>query len=126
MSEPKIAREVAEKTVAGWEATAEVALTIASRDKLVRMVTAGRLDYAGGKFRYYLLEPLPLKNGETIDYLEIAEPSGQALLDADVESRTFASTCKLIGLLSDHPGIAERFGQRDLLNLSEVVAFFGQ
>ena len=127
MSEPAIAREVAEGMVADWAATLGAELAPESERAVVRLVMAGRIDFDGDAFTVRLAAPLKLENGETIAALKLAEPTAGQLRDAAKGKRDDIDTAlRLISALSGQPvGVVERIKERDFLAVSEVLGFFG-
>lgn len=124
MSEPVIAREVAEGMIAEWAHTLDTDTPDAPH--CLRAIMAGRLDFDGSRFRYSLAAPVTLDSGERFDSLELAEPTGAILRDASRGKRDqMETTFHTLSLMTGKPvGLIERLKMRDLNALGEMLAFF--
>lgn len=126
MSEPVIAREVAEATVAGWEEDFGVTLEADSRGAVLHSVMAGRLTLGDAEeFTYRLRRPIALENGEKITELKLHEPTAGQLRDAAKGKRDDLDTSmRIISFVTGCP-VIDRIGQKDLLALAALIGFFG-
>jgi len=125
MSEPVIAREVAESMVALWAARLDVDEPPSAH--VLRAIMSGRLDYSDAGFRLRLSAPVELDSGAKLDEVTIREPSGRELRETSRSNRDeMDTTLRLLAELSGQPlGVVERIKMRDLTVLGELLGFFG-
>ena len=127
MSEPKIAREVAETEVALWAEALGATIDLEMRERIVVAVMAGRVtfDDKAERFAYHLRKPLRLENGTIVEALTIGEANGAQLLSAGRAKDGISQTLALLAAVSEQPiGIVERLGQKDIMVASGLLSFF--
>lgn len=123
-----IAEEQARKEIAEWAEFFEAELTEDSIKSLLPAVKRGRilLDEDSQKFMVTLRSPIKLENGEMLEMLEMREPTGGELQEANKKHNEMELLMWLFAELSGQPiGLIKRIGQRDILTLSAVYDFFG-
>jgi len=127
VSEPVVAREVAEIAVQDWEELFSVTMEPDTRETVVRAIMSGRLtlDEGSEEFAYKLRRPIVLENGTKIEEMKLHEPTAGQLRDAAKGKREdFETTLRLIGYITGC-AVMDRVGQKDLLTMAAVVGFFG-
>ncbi len=127
MSEPVIAREVAEAEVKKW-------IEILGSDQPDEVVTEalmeGRIvfDEKAETFLMSLRSPIALDNGSTIRDLRLAEPTALQLKDASKATKEeMEITIRLLAYVSGIEGgvgVMQRLKQRDLLLAGALLGFF--
>jgi hypothetical protein len=129
MSEPLVAREVANTEVTLWEEHFGATLDDPSRVAIVQAVMAGRLalDDATEEFTYTLRRPVMLENGGTLAQVKMREPTTGQLRDAqkgnpDDFNVSLRLLCYITGQAA---GIMDRIGQKDLTAMAALIGFFG-
>jgi len=130
MSEPKIAREVAEAEVQRWCERFDASLDLADRERIVRVLMAGRLslDESKDEFCYRLRSPVTLENGSKLEELRIGEPSTGMVRDANRTGGKdeFEVSLRLLSYVTHQAlGVLDRIGQKDLTSLGMLFNFFG-
>ncbi len=129
MSEPKIAREVAEAEVESWCERFNATLELADRERIVQSVMAGRLSLDEGteQFTYKLRKPVALENGGTLEELRIGEPTTGQVRDANKAGGKdqFEVSLRLLSYITGQAvGVLARIGQKDLMALGVLFGFF--
>lgn len=127
MSEPKIAREVAEAEVSRWVQCMEASLAVADREKVVLAVMAGRvsLNAETETFTLHLRKPLRLENGSSLAELMIQPPTFRQSLDA-ARGKTEAETAlNMVGAVTGQAtGVIERLPQKEINLAGVLIGFF--
>lgn len=126
MTEPAIAREAAEAMVKDWELELGATLEDDSRERIVRAVMAGRLDWSGSAFTYRLVSPIKLESGDVLKVLRLEEPQvGQIRDSAKGKRESVDMSIHLIASLTGQPlGVIERLKERDFTAVAEILGFF--
>ena len=133
VSEPKIAREVAEAEVRRWaeQLGAElpmVAGTVTPPENVVQALMAGRVtfDEKAETFLMSLRSPVVQENGETVRDLLLAEPTALQLRDASKATKDeMEIMSRLLSYITGKAlGIVQRLRQRDLLLAGALLGFF--
>jgi len=128
MSEPKVAREVAEAEVQRWAEALDVTVDLDMRERIVVAVMDGRaiFDADTERFTLRLRKPLRLENGTVIESLAISEPNGAQLLAAGKARDVMGQALGLLAAVTEQPiGMIERLGQKDITVASGLLGFFG-
>ena len=123
-----ISAEAAEKELSGIEEIFDVTLDPDSREKVLKVIMAGRLVFNEGaeSFRYILRKRLELLNGDSIQELALRQPVVSELMAASQKKGDFSQAISLISAVTGQPfGIIERLGQKDFLICSALLSFFG-
>ena len=127
MSEPKIAREVAQAEVARWAEAVENPEGVT--ESLVRAVMGARLDFdeKAETFTARLKSPVAQENGERLETLMIIQPmAGQYRECAKGNRDGLDTTLRLIAAVSGKAlGLVERVKKADLMVLMDCLNFFG-
>lgn len=129
MSEPKIAREVAEAEVRRWaeQLGAEIPGGLVP-ENVVRANMDGRIvfDERAESFLVRLRSPITQENGETVAELMLAEPTALQLKDASKATKdNMEIATRLLSYITGKPlGIIQRLKQRDLLLAGALLSFF--
>ena len=127
MSEPVVAREVAEKEVQDWCDQLGSEPDLGTIDNIVRAVMAGRASFHSEKeeFSYKLRRPLSLDNGESVDSITFGEPNARQLGDANKTKNEVDQGLRLLSSVSGMAlGVLERMKQRDIITTGELISFF--
>jgi hypothetical protein len=121
-----IAREAALEMIQSWAEAMEA--EIAASAKLLRAVQSGRLDFNSDteSFRYSLISPVKLENGETIDSLTVTEPTAEQLREANKGNRDeMETTMRALSAVTGKPlAVINRIKTRDITALGEILGFF--
>lgn len=99
----------------------------AQRSQMQRAIQKGRLDFDedAEQFTVYLRKPVAMDNGETLDRLELTEPTAGQMRQAARANDDFEQTLRLISLMTGQPvSVIERMGARDLTVAGGVLSFF--
>jgi hypothetical protein len=127
VSEPKIAREVAEAEVRRWAETVEN--PEGATEPLARAVMGGRLafDEKAETFTVSLKYPVSMENGDTLKDLMIVQPTSALYRDCTKGNREgIDATLRLISGVSGRAlGLVERVKKADLVVLMDCLNFFG-
>ena len=129
MSEPKIARDVAEKEVQDWCDQLECILDDGIGERLTLAVMAGRLslDAESEIFTLKLRSPLTQENGEILSELKIAGPTFRQQQQATkgTDEPNEVSARMLSSVTGQSPAILERLQMKDINTAVTLVGFFG-
>jgi len=129
MSEPKIAREVAEAEVRRWAEQLGADLGVEGpAENVVQALMAGRVtfDEKAETFLMSLRSPVVQENGETVRDLLLAEPTALQLRDASKATKDeMEIMSRLLSYITGKAlGIVQRLRQRDLLLAGALLSFF--
>ena len=127
MSEPKIAREVAEAEARRW-AEQLGAENETPPEAVVRALMDGRItfDEKAETFTVVLRAPLVLENGDHMTSLQLSEPTALMLRDASKATKDeMEIMTRLLSYVTRQPlGVIQRLKQRDVLLVGELIGFF--
>jgi len=124
---PNIAEEVAREEILLWQEALETELTETEIQAMLPTVTRGRVifDELKESFKITLRSPILLENGNSVDFLEIREPTAEELENANKVKDEMAMSMRLFATLSGHPlGVIRRMKQKDMIAISSVFVFF--
>ena len=124
---PNIAEEVAREEILLWQEALETELTETEIQAMLPTVTRGRVvfDELKESFKITLRSPIILENGNSVDFLEIREPTAEELENANKVKDEMAMSMRLFATLSGHPlGVIRRMKQKDMIAISSVFVFF--
>ena len=124
---PNIAEEVAREEILLWQEALETELTETEIQAMLPTVTRGRVvfDELKESFKITLRSPIILENGNSVDFLEIREPTAEELENANKVKDEMAMSMRLFATLSGQPlGVVRRMKQRDMIAISSVFVFF--
>jgi len=124
---PNIADEVAREEILLWQEALETELTETEIQAMLPTVTRGRVifDELKESFKITLRSPILLENGNSVDFLEIREPTAEELENANKVKDEMAMSMRLFATLSGHPlGVIRRMKQKDMIAISSVFVFF--
>ena len=128
MSEPKIAREVAEAEVRRWAEQLGAEIPGGPPENVVRADMDGRImfDEKAETFLMRLRSPVAQENGETVTELLLGEPTALQLKDASKATKDdMEIASRLLSYITGKPlGIIQRMRQRDLLLAGALLSFF--
>ncbi len=122
-----IAEEVAREEILLWQEALETELTETEIQAILPTIMRGRVvfDELKESFKITLRSPIQLDNGNTIDFLEIREPTAEELEDANKVKDEMAMSMRLYAKLSGQPlGVVRRMKQRDMIAISGIFIFF--
>ena len=129
MSEPKVAREIAEKEIDSWCEQLECALDDGVRERLIMVVMSGRVtfDSESEVFNLKLWKPLTLENGEILGELEIKgftyQQQQKAMKGIDDSGEISA---RMLSMVTGQPaGILDRLQAKDATTALAFMNFFG-
>ncbi len=129
MSDPKIAREVAEKEIESWCDQFECVLDDGIGERLTLAVMAGRLslDVESEVFTLKLRKPLTLENGEILAELKIEGPTfrQQQAATKGTEEVNEISARMLSAVTGQPTGILDRLQMKDINTAVTLIGFFG-
>ena len=121
-----IAEEVAREEILLWQEALETELTETEIQAILPTIMRGRVvfDELKESFKITLRSPIQLDNGNTIDFLEIREPTAEELEDANKVKDEMAMSMRLYAKLSGQPlGVVRRMKQRDMIAISGIFTF---
>ena len=124
---PIIAEEQAREEILLWQEALETELTETEIQAMLPTVTRGRVifDELKESFKITLRSPILLENGNSVDFLEIREPTAEELENANKVKDEMAMSMRLFATLSSHPlGVIRRMKQKDMIAISSVFVFF--
>ena len=127
MSEPKVAREVAEKEVESWCEVLGCAPDLSVIDDAVLGTMAGRVlfDVEKEEFSYTLRKPIKLENGDCVTVVKISEPNARQLSNANKTKNEIEQALLLLSAVSGiASGVLDRMKQRDIVMAGELSGFF--
>lgn len=129
MSEPVVAREVAEKEIESWCEQMECVLDDGIGERLALAVMAGRLslDAESEVFTLKLRTPLTLENGDILSELKIEGPTFRQQQEATkgTEEVNEISSRMLSAVTGQPAGILDRLQMKDVNTAVTLVGFFG-
>lgn len=124
---PIIAEEVARAEIELWQEALETDLSETEIQAMLPVIMRGRVVFDEQKesFKITLRSPIQLENGNTVDFLEIREPTAEELEEANKVKDEMAMSMRLFSKLSGHPlGVVRRMKQRDMIAISSIFVFF--
>ena len=129
MSEPKVAREIAEKEIDSWCDLLECVLDDDVRERLTMVVMSGRVtfDLESEVFTLRLRKPLKLENGENLSELKIEGFTFRQQQQATkgTEDPTEVSS-RMLSMVTEQPaGILDRLRMKDINTAVTLMGFFG-
>ncbi|HET6499069.1 MAG TPA: phage tail assembly protein [Coriobacteriia bacterium] len=128
MTEPKVAREVAESEVSRWAELMEADPSASDRGNVARAIMSGRLslDEGAETFLLRLRHPIKLENKAEFDTLTVRAPTFRESCDAAKGKNDSDTTLRLLGAITEQPiGILERLPQKEINLLGSLLSFFG-
>ncbi len=128
MSEPKVAREVAEKEVESWREQLESTLDDGVRERLVMVVMSGRVSFDSESevFTVKLRKPLALENGDTLADLKIEGFTFRQQQKATKGTEDPAEvSARMLSMVTGQPsGILDRLQSKDVTTAVAFMGFF--
>ena len=123
-----IADDVARKEIASWAEWAEVELAELEVKQFLPAAMRGRitLNEETGVFTVRLRTPIKMENGETVDHLDLREPTATEMKRAAKAGGEFDTAIHILSIITGLPvGIIGRIGTKDLNVLAAIIGFFG-
>ncbi len=128
MSEPVVARDVAEKEIESWCEQLECVLEDLVKEKLVMAVMAGRVafDSESETFTVRLRTPLTLKNGDILGELKIEGFTFLQQQEATkgTEDPSEVSSRMLSMVTGQSSGVLDRLQSKDITTAVAFMGFF--
>ena len=128
MSEPKVAREVAEKEVENWREQLECDLDDGVRERLVMVAMSGRVtfDSESEAFTLRLRKPLRLENGDDLTELKIEGFTFRQQQDATKGTEDpMEVSSRMLSMVTGQPaGILDRLQCKDVTTATAFMGFF--
>lgn len=123
-----IAPKVAEKMLTEWQEATGAELDADTQATISRAIRSGRLDFdtSSEVFSLNLVKPIELENGETVDRLEISEPTVQQISDASKTKNEFEQSMKILSYVTGQSvSVLNRMRMRDMTVAGALLNFFG-
>ena len=124
---PIIAEDQAREEIILWQEALETDLSETEIQAMLPTIMRGRVvfDELKESFKITLRSPILLENGNSVDFLEIREPTAEELENANKVKDEMAMSMRLFATLSGHPlGVIRRMKQKDMIAISSVFVFF--